>query len=98
MFSASSMPRARRPALGDEQAERAAFLIVAPFRCAIDDLFLFNELSLAQGVDDLAEGGAFDGQALRKGKERAVGALRRRAQDHKLSILEFKGRRIRIWT
>ena len=48
-------------------AQRTAFLVATPFRCALDDFSLFDEFSLAQGLDDLAKRGAFDAQALRKG-------------------------------
>ena len=81
----------------DEQAKRTAILVTAPFRGAIDDVSLFGELSLAQGLDDPAERGAFDAYALRKGEKRTVRALRRCAQDHKLAVAELDCCGLSLW-
>jgi hypothetical protein len=88
-FSGVINAKSEKAGIGDEKAKRTTFLVSTPFRRAIDDLSLFNELSLAQGLDDLGERGSFDAQILREGKKGFVGALRRGAQNHKLAVAEL---------
>ena len=89
--------KGEKAAIGDEQAKRTAILVSTPFRCAIDGPPLFDELSIAQGPDDFVQRGAFDGQALRKGKKRSFGALCRGTEDHELTIAEL-GLLVGFWT
>ena len=64
-------------------------LVTTPFSRAVNGPSLFDEFAFAQGLDDFVEGGALNGQALREGKKRVVGALSGGVQDHELCVREL---------